>query len=928
MSHSLQKLILSGVFVAVSATSAFAVPAKPGLLTMTQSDGSTLKVQLMGDERHHFYLSEDGYMLVEDKGDFYYADIDATGITVKSGIRAVPASQRSAEAVEYLSKVDMSHVCSVMTSRADAMHRSPLLSAPMHSASGSTNIDKGLFPDANFPVHGEQKAIVILVEYSDVKFTLEDPVDYFTRMLNEEGFSDYGGTGSATDFFTECSGGKFLPEFDVYGPVTLPQKQSYYGGNDWSGNDQHPEQMVVHACNILDPDVDFTQYDRDGDGYIDNVFVFYAGRGEASGGAANTVWPHSWNVTAGDATPHFYDGVQVDRYACSNEWEGSRPDGIGTFVHEFSHVMGLPDLYATSYTGAFTPGAWSAMDYGPYNNNGCTPPYYGAFERYALGWMEPKTIDGPLTASLMPISENIAGIIRTPNDNEFFLLENRQQQGWDKYIPGHGMLIWHVDFDGGVWATNAVNNDAAHQRVDLVEADGVATASTRAGDSFPGTASVTSHTLKAWGGSIDALPLTDIAETAGVVTFKVAGGKASQTIEKALAATNIGAHSFTANWAARQGVNYMLTVTDDNGVVDGYDNLSVGAVSSYLVDGLAADTEYSYTVTGIEGLQMSEPSAAISVTTGNTPLAELSVTALEAEEVTADSFTACWQAVAGATGYNLTVFTREAAGPLTDVMAFDNGLGDVTANGWSTTSTMIYNMAGMAGTSAPSLRLGHAGSITSTTYADGISALSLWHRGSGTADNARIRIEAHTADGWQTVDESPVSTEKGGKVLRYADVPTRTDAVRITAVCESGNIAIDDITVSHGTAYTATPVSPYDPVPVGDATRYAVSGLRPGITYYYTVTATDGKGNLSKPSRHIEVSILSGISSVATDTATIRAEGLTVYVSGMAHDTTVRLCDTMGRTVATSKGDSQLTATIPGLYILIVGNDATKVLLR
>ena len=162
------------------------------------------------------------------------------------------------------------------------------------------------------------------------------------------------------------------------------------------GNDQRPEEMIIEACQMLDDTVDFSEYDRDGDGYIDNVFVFYAGRGEASGGASDTVWPHSWDITAATSVPYVFDGVRLDRYGCSNEWEVDRPDGVGTFVHEFSHVMGLPDLYATKYTGAFTPGAWSAMDYGPYNNDGCTPPLYSAFERYSLGWIEPLPIDGPV----------------------------------------------------------------------------------------------------------------------------------------------------------------------------------------------------------------------------------------------------------------------------------------------------------------------------------------------------------------------------------------------------------------------------------------------------------------------------------------------------------------------------------------------------
>ena len=163
------------------------------------------------------------------------------------------------------------------------------------------------------------------------------------------------------------------PDFDIYGPVTLSKNMSYYGGNDIYGNDKNPEKMIIEACQLLDDEVDFAQYDNDGDGYIDNIYVFYAGKGEASGGSKDTVWPHSWNITAATSTPYIFDGVRLDRYACSNENEGSHPDGVGTFVHGFSHVMGLPDLYATSYTSSFTPGAWSCMDYGPYNNDGRTP---------------------------------------------------------------------------------------------------------------------------------------------------------------------------------------------------------------------------------------------------------------------------------------------------------------------------------------------------------------------------------------------------------------------------------------------------------------------------------------------------------------------------------------------------------------------------
>ena len=509
-------LTLAGLFF--FGASAMAVPAKPGLITVRQADGTELLVRIIGDEHHHYYLTEDGHLLINDHDTYYYGDVNAAGAIVSSHIVARPAASRSAEAVSFLNSVDATRVKAALSRKRAAAAPSRV---PMRNV--------GLF-DTGFPSKGDQKGLVILVEYTDVKFTHKTPLDYFSRMLNEDGFSDYGGTGCAAEYFRESSMGQFRPQFDVYGPITLSNKMSYYGGNDSDGNDKYPWKMVTEACQQLDATVDFSEYDRDGDGYIDNVFIFYAGRGEASGGSANTVWPHSWNITAADSRSYVFDGVRLDRYACSNEWEGSRPDGVGTFIHEFSHVMGLPDLYATDYSTAFTPGEWSVLDYGPYNNDGCTPPIYSIYERYALGWIEPTVIDGPATIRLDNVMENKGCIIPTKRANEFFLLENRQQTGWDTFIPGHGMLVWHVDYNSYIWAQNTVNNNASHQYVDLEEADNIRSDYTRAGDAFPGTSKVTSFTdtttpsMKTWTGAKLNLPITDITETDGVITFNVAGG--------------------------------------------------------------------------------------------------------------------------------------------------------------------------------------------------------------------------------------------------------------------------------------------------------------------------------------------------------------------------------------------------------------------
>lgn len=589
---------------------AMAVPAFPGPIVFTQPDGSEITVYIRGDERAHCYLSADGYLLVNDNNALYYGKALADGKIVRSDILAKKAENRSASDLAFLAGVDMSLVDSSMRKIAEQskfsvgeMAMRPAAKAASSSASeqGHPSYGKGLFPGTHFPAFGEQKGLVVLVEYQDVKFTLANAADYFSRLLNEEGFSDYNATGSARDYFIQNSNGQFMPEFDVYGPITLSHNREFYGGNNKNGDDNAPEQMVIEACQQLDSEVDFTQYDRDGDGLIDNVYVFYAGSGEASGGGANSVWPHSWNVVY--VGNYMFDGVRLANYACSNEWY-SGPDGIGTFVHEFSHVMGLPDLYATSYTSSFTPGSWCVMDNGSYNNNSRTPPGYGAFERNALGWCKPKVVTGEEgDCELEHIGEtNEAYLIPTEKANEFFLMENRQKKGWDTYIPGHGMLIWHIDYNEAVWNSNTVNNTSSHQRVDLEEADGMRSEENRDGDAFPGTAGVTSFTddtnpgMLTWSDSRLYMPITDIKESNGVVSFHIeTRDKPEPLAMEEPTPDDISSTSVTLRWGEVQGTRYYKLYFE--ALDDSYSGIfkngrNVGKVNTMTVDGLKPDTEY------------------------------------------------------------------------------------------------------------------------------------------------------------------------------------------------------------------------------------------------------------------------------------------------------------------------------------------------
>lgn len=469
------------VAMGMSVISADAKPATPREILYTQPDGSRISVVLRGDERAHAYYLPDGTPLFEN------AD---------GSLTVMPKELR--QAYKEIS---------------EAHQRKYIISG------------------APFPSEGDPHALVILVEFQDRKFTMDDPQDYFNRLLNEEGFSDYGANGSARDYFIFNSNGKFRPTFDVFGPVMLRERMTYYGSNNLYGNDMHPEEMCVEACTQLDDQINFSNYDLNGDGYIDNLYIFYAGFGEADSGYRYTIWPHSANISEYELGEIFtFDDVILDRYGMSNEIDYSygRPDSIGTFVHEFSHVLGIPDLYCTNYSFAFTPSDYSVMDRGSYNDQGRTPPNYSIFERMSLEWLTPELFPTAEESQITiePIhTSNTGYIIPCERDNEFFLFENRQNEGGDRFIPGHGMLVWHIDFQQRAWDNNIVNNVRNYQRIDLVEADNSLSSSTRSGDTFPGTSNVTKFSFKTLpslathDGADLGYSLSNITEKDGLITF-------------------------------------------------------------------------------------------------------------------------------------------------------------------------------------------------------------------------------------------------------------------------------------------------------------------------------------------------------------------------------------------------------------------------
>lgn len=435
-----------------------AVPAKRGLTRMiTLSDGSTVEARLVGDEFGHFWLTDNGRAYVKTTDADYFTEVNAVSIKEQAMARR---SQVNAQRIQRLP------------------------GTKMQAASRRVG-DFGNYI-------GARKALVILVNFSDVNFAEGHDNALFQRIANEVGFNEGNFVGSMYDYFYAQSEGQFELTFDVLGPVTVSKTQSYYGGNDSSGNDLHPEEMVKEAVEqIMDQVTDWKQYDWDNDGYVDQVYVIYAGNGEADGGGATTIWPHAWTLDySGIGAVTVDENLKVNTYACGCELNGSNNiNGIGTMCHEFSHCLGYPDFYDTDYSGGQGMSDWDLMDSGSYNGNGYRPAGYTGYERWMAGWKEPVELNtGKATVENMKGLQDGGEFYIMYNDghkDEYFMLENRTKSGWDKSLPGSGLLIIHVDYDATIWAWNQPNDDPNHQRMTWIPSDGSYNFTGYGGNKYP-----------------------------------------------------------------------------------------------------------------------------------------------------------------------------------------------------------------------------------------------------------------------------------------------------------------------------------------------------------------------------------------------------------------------------------------------------------
>ena len=467
------------ILVCIATMSTWASKAFPGFTTVQQKDGTTLSIQLIGNAEFSYNVTTDGVILFHEGNDYFIASIGSNGEMTSTGILAHNPGQRGAEETAAIKAQDTNKFYSYSEKEINRRRINTM-----------ENADPAYFPHTGTP-----KVLVIMVEFQDLKFEDSNCKDVVDEYLNKLGVGQISVIGTVTgetvqrnamsvkQYFSYCSYGAFEPQFDVYGPITLSKNMAYYGAKSGSKNDAHvTDGLIPEACNLANEQgVDFTQYDSNNDGYVDLVYVIYAGYGQNFGGNSDDcIWPHV--SILGNNSPT-YDGITIKRYGVSNELNATPANphffnGIGVFCHEFSHGMGLPDIYPSnnmtkaSLTCNQNMDNWDIMDGGEYLNAGYVPKTYLAWERERCEWMQIEELTNPTSITMKTINKGDKAykIVNDNDPSEYIVLENIQKTGMDSYAPGHGMLAYRINEAVGL-DLGYVNKTDKNPAVAIVAAD-------------------------------------------------------------------------------------------------------------------------------------------------------------------------------------------------------------------------------------------------------------------------------------------------------------------------------------------------------------------------------------------------------------------------------------------------------------------------
>lgn len=544
-------LMLSMLFAFGAAANA--IPAKKLQKVITLTNGTQVSVELRGDEYLSWWEGTDGtaYRATADENVFEAFDLEA---------QKPAAAARRARAEQG---------------------RVARLARVKNSLKGADDKMRGLGGD-HITYKGVKKGLVVLVDFKNKKFADGHDLEYYKNVINGKDFTDEeeGYVGSVRDYFLAQSNGQFELDFDVVGPVTMSKNYGYYGNDGAYQKDEKVYEMIKEACDGIQDKVNLKDYDWDGDGEADQVFFLYAGLGQASGGSAGTVWPHESELRYWPCGVLSYSTGKINTYACANELQPETQGssryisaGIGTICHEFSHCLGFADMYDTTGGGGYGMSVFDVMDQGSYNGNGFVPCNYTAFERIYAGWVEAIELIDPATVKDMKSVSDYGRpfiMYNYKNTNEYFLMENRQNTGWDKGLYGsNGLLIVHVNYVPSRWANNSVNSSAEKiQCCTVVNADGSRenTQYSLQGDLYPyevkgvtmndeftdeSEPAAKLYTKNSDNSYALGIPITNIKRSKGSISFLVCGGDDKNVIDNTFNGVVDGINGVTvANKAA------------------------------------------------------------------------------------------------------------------------------------------------------------------------------------------------------------------------------------------------------------------------------------------------------------------------------------------------------------------------------------------